>query len=300
MKIKMKLNFKEKLFLFLAVAILAGIGLGIGQFFRFNDGKLHLVFCDVGQGDAIYLKTPAGKEILIDGGPNEEVLDCLSSRQPFFDREIDILILTHPEADHLTGLIPVLQRYKVNHFITENIGNPSAVFKKFHDEVVREESKIYNPKPGDKIRLGEVEVDFYWPKTIGDKKIWSDKFDFRDNATGSESSNDYSLVFTVKYKNFSSLLTGDAESPILEQIGLPSEVTILKVPHHGSAGALSKELLGFLKPKLAVISAGGGNRFGHPTKETLKILRDSDIKILRTDQNGEVEIVSDGQRWWIE
>lgn len=297
---KMKLDFKEKLFLFLAVAILAGIGLGIGQFFHFNDGKLHLVFCDVGQGDAIYLKTPDGQEILIDGGPNEKVLNCLSSRRPFYDREIDVLILTHPEADHLTGLIPVLQRYKVNYFIAENISNPSAVFKEFHDEVIREGSKIYNSKPGDKVRLGEVEVDFYWPKTIGDKKIWLDKFDVKDNETKTESSNDYSLVFTVNYKNFSSLLTGDAESPILEQIDLPDEVTVLKVPHHGSAGALSRELLGVLKPKLAIISAGKGNRFGHPTEETLKILRDSDIKILRTDQNGEVEIVSDGQSWQIE
>lgn len=291
-------NFKRNLVLVLLAGILGAFGLGVGQFLRFNDGKLHLVFCDVGQGDAIYLKTPENWEVLIDGGPDDKVLACLSSHRPFFDREIDMLILSHPEADHLTGLIPVLKRYKINYFITENIGNPSAVFKEFRDQVIKEGPRIYNPKPGDKIRLGEIGLDFYWPKAMGDKNLWSEKFDLAENAVVSESSNDYSLVFMVKYKNFSSFLTGDAESPILERIRLPDEVTVLKVPHHGSTGALSKELLRVLKPKLSVISAGKENRFGHPTEETLKILRESDIKILRTDRDGEVEIVSDGQRWW--
>lgn len=294
-------SFKRNLILVLAAAILGGLGLGFWQFLKFNDGKLHLVFCDVGQGDAIYLKTPAGQEVLIDGGPNEKVLDCLSSRRPFYDREIEVVILTHPQADHLTGLISILKRYKIDYFITENISNQSAVFKEFHQAISAEGVQIYNPKAGDRLRLGETEINFYWPKAvIGSKNLWRNDVKDGDSPNVSGDLNNYSLVFDVHYKNFLTLQTGDAESQILEEIGnLATGVTVLKVPHHGSKNAVNEIILKKLQPKLAIISVGKGNHFGHPAEQIIKVLEDLAIKTLRTDREGEVEVVSDGESWWV-
>lgn len=295
-------SFKKQLISISAIAILGGGILGLWQFLEFNDGKLHLVFCDVGQGDGIYLKSPNGQEVLIDGGPDDKILDCLSSHRPFFDRKIEVLILTHPEADHLTGLIAVLQRYKVDSLIIENIGNDTEVYSKFRQAVIGEGMKIYNPKKGDRLRLGEAEINFYWPQSVvGQKNLWSETFDLRQSKDKISNLNDYSLVLALDYKNFSAFLSGDAESSILEKISnLDKQVAVLKVPHHGSKNALSNYLLGLLKPKLAVISVGKENRFGHPSPETLGLLKDFGIKTLRTDQEGEIEIVSDGRGWSIQ
>src|SRR3972149_9623817 len=278
-------NFKRNLILILVTAFWGSLAVGFAYFCKISDKRLHLVFCDVGQGDAIYLKTPQNFEVLIDGGPDEKVLDCLSSRRPFWDRKIDLLILTHPEADHLTGLLAVLERYQVDYLITENIFNPSAVFARFQKAVQEENLQIFSPKAGDRIKLGETEIRFFWPPAvIGKPSLWVDK---NPPAAGEtkfgESSNDYSLVFNLQYKNFSALQTGDAESSILAKTksDLP-QIAVLKVPHHGSKKALDKEILQIVKPQLAVISVGKKNRFGHPTGETLKILRDLDIKTLRT------------------
>jgi len=299
-------NFKRNLILVLAAAVFWGLGIGCWQSFRFNDGRLHLIFCDVGQGDAIYLKTPNGQEVLIDGGPDEKVLDCLSSNRPFYDRKIEVLILTHPDEDHLTGLISVLERYEVDYLITENTYNDSATFAQFRKVAIQEGMRIYNPKAGDKIRLGETEINFYWPKNVvGEEKLWLEEAssDLRVLAASSTASNlnDSSLVFGIKYKDFATLQTGDAESHILKQaITASLSPVVLKVPHHGSKETLIKEILNILNPKLAVISVGKGNRFGHPAKETLELLQERGIKILRTDEEGTIEFVSDGRTWFLE
>lgn len=298
-------NLKKNLILVFLAAILGALGIGFWQSLKFNDGKLHLVFCDVGQGDAIYVKMPAGQEVLIDGGPNERVLDCLSSHRPFFDRKIEILILTHPQADHLTGLIAVLKRYDVDYLVSENIFPSSAVFAAFRQAVAEEGLEIYNPKSGDRLRFGEAEINFYWPnEALGDKSLWMGKEKSPSPVLSLEPAadfNDYSLIFMIEYQNFISLLTGDAESQVLERISdLPSEVTVLKVPHHGSRRALNRQILDSLNPKVAVISVGKDNRYGHPAGETLSLLQDFKAKILRTDKDGEVEIIADGQRWRIE
>lgn len=288
-------KFKKQLIFILLSAFLGSFILGLWQFFRFNDGRLHLVFCDVGQGDAIYIKAPNGREALIDGGPDDRVLDCLSSHRPFFDRKIDVVILTHPEADHLRGLISVLERYKVDYLVVENIFPDSAVFAEFRRLVVKGRPTIYNPKAGDRLRLGNAQINFFWPReVVGEKKTWFGKGGLEKMG----SLNKVSLILEIKYGDFTSLQTGDAESPVLEQaLPLPEGIGVLKVPHHGSKQALSREILKVLRPQLAVISVGRGNHFGHPTPETLKLLKDFGILTLRTDQKGEVEIISDGRGW---
>jgi len=309
------------------------LGLSIGFVAQLPDGKLHLVFCDVGQGDATYIKTKKGSDILIDGGPNEKVLSCLGRHMAFYNRDIELMVLTHPHTDHFTGLIYVLERYRVKKIVLENIYVPNNdKFEAFRQKIAEEKAEIYNLKAGDKIVVDGVELTALWPKeVIGDRNLWNitnisnmtniqmnnqiskysnekaEKKECDENcqkvlgaSTVSGDLNNCSLVFLLKNNDFRALLTGDADKEVLSKINELKEgngefdfrekpLDLLKAPHHGSKHSLSTTLLYQLKPKMAVISVGK-NSFGHPASEILKILRDEDIKILRTDKNGEVEI----------
>jgi competence protein ComEC len=234
--------------------------------FSWPDNKLHLIFCNVGQGDAIlisYQKT----QILIDGGPDNLVLNCLSHHLPFWDRQIEMVVLTHPEKDHFGGLIDVIKRYNLKYLIS------SASWP----EGGRKTTVL---KAGDEIRLGKINLSVLWPREINQERKL----------------NENSLVLKLAFGSFQALLTGDLPGEIENQLDL-TPVEVLKVAHHGSLYSTSQAFLEKVKPKLAVISVGK-NKFGHPTKETLKRLEDLGIKVLRTDQNGEIEIVSDGQAWY--
>lgn len=235
--------------------------------FSLPDNKLHLIFCDVGQGDAIlisYQKT----QILIDGGPDNRVLSCLSRHLPFWDRRLEVVILTHPEEDHFGGLIDVIKRYNLKYLISSSWpegGRKTTVLK-----------------TGDEIHLGKINLSVLWPKEINQ---------------GGEL-NESSLVLKLAFGSFCALLTGDIPSKIEDQLDRIGPCQVLKVAHHGSRYSTSEEFLEKVRPVLAVISVGP-NSFGHPTEEVIKKLRDLDIKILRTDQNGEIEVVSDGRSWHI-
>lgn len=112
----------------------------LGGFFfyqnaRLNDGKLHVIVCDVGQGDGILIRTPSGDDILVDGGPDDSILNCLSDHLPFWDRTIELMVLTHPHTDHAAGLVYVLKRYTVLHFVTEKVLGATATYKRLEDEL---------------------------------------------------------------------------------------------------------------------------------------------------------------------
>ena len=248
--------------------------------FSLPDNKLHLVFCDVGQGDAIlisYQKT----QILIDGGPDNRVLSCLSRHLPFWDRRLEVVILTHPEEDHFGGLVDVIKRYNVNYFVVNSLEKKSTSFEAFYRLVLGRKSSVYSPKAGEKIKIGALELLILWPR----EKLYVTEL------------NDNSIVLKLAFGHFSALLPGDLSTKFENQLDL-TPVEVLKVAHHGSQYSTSQTFLEKIKPKLAVVSVGK-NKFGHPTKETLKRLEDLGIKVLRTDQNGEIEIVSDGKSWYI-
>lgn len=249
------------------------------------DNKLHIYFFDVGQGDSIFIKTPQNYQILIDGGPGNKVLYELGKAMPFYDRTIDLVILTHPHADHVIGLIEVLKRYQIEQVLINSITYDSAEYQTFLNLV--EELKIKkNPfLAGDQIKLKDsVVLESSWPKRQ------TDIFETLDV-------NRASMIFRLSYGNFSALFTGDAElseeNP--ELISFEWErVNVFKVPHQGSKGAVTREPLLKLKPKLAVILVGP-NKFGHPSDEVLELLESAGSEILRTDQDGTVEVVSDGE-----
>src|SRR3972149_6635312 len=188
---------------YLSLVLLSLFFLG-GIFFyqsaKINDGKLHLVVCDVGQGDAIYLKTPSGKDILVDGGPNDSVLNCLTNNMPFWDRTIDLIVLTHPDADHITGLVPVLERYNVLHFVTSKTTKTTAIYKKFLNALEKEGLELKYIFAKDRIDFGDGTVsNIIWPKAEL----------FSQTVAGSKV-NEYSVIQLLSYGNFQILLTGDA------------------------------------------------------------------------------------------
>jgi len=256
----------------------------------FFDGKLHVVFCNVGEGDGIFIRTPTAKNILIDGGPNDLILTCLSKHMPFWDRKIDIIFLSHPHADHLTGLISVLNRYQVMHYVTEKVEN-QTILEKAEKKLLADKKLTANYfSEGDKITVsGKTQFKTLWPsKEMIDLRLKSTKNDNLDL-------NGFALGQLLVYKNFKVLFTSDLEIPAIDRIAEKAgRVTVLKVSHHGSKNGLDKTVLNFTAPKLAVISVGK-NSYGHPTSLVLNLLKNAGIKTLRTDQMGDIEIISDGE-----
>jgi competence protein ComEC len=275
---------KVKLASLLLIILLTFLGLLI---FGRPDGKLHINFCDVGQGDAIFLRSPQGKDILIDGGPDARVLDCISSMMPFYDRTLELVVLTHPQADHLVGLIEVLKRFKVEKIFTTGATNETAEFEAWQKAKGEEHAESFQAKKGQKI---------YLEKNLSGEVFWPPELFFVDEI------NDTSIVLKIDYFDFCLLLTGDAGKSVwfnLSSGGGLSSCFLLKVPHHGSKNGLDEILLSQTLPKVAVISVGQNNSYGHPHKEILDLLEKYNIRILRTDKNGTIEIVSDGKRWWL-
>lgn len=249
------------------------------------DRNLNLVFCDVGQGDAI-LVNYGTTQILVDGGPDSKVVSCLSRHMPFWDRKIEVVILTHPQEDHYGGLVDVVRRYKVENFIRPDVEGTSIGWEVLKEELTKHPTVVVHfVNSGESIRYSNLHFDILNPS---------------QGFVGSDL-NEYSVVGNLSFGEFDALLTGDVVPPVTDELAsrITQEVEILKVPHHGSKNGLTNDLLEAANPKLAVISVGKNNRYGHPHEETLKILRDKDIKILRTDEDGEVEIISDGKGWWV-
>ncbi len=290
---------------FLLTSLLITFGLLVGVITSYPDNNLHLIFCDVGQGDAI-LAIQGKTQVLIDGGPNNQVLDCLSKHLPFWDKELELVILTHPESDHLTGLVAVLERYNVRQLVSNSLVTETGVFSKFRQEVLKGKIPVYSPRVGDKIKVGKLVFKILFPEEkLGDELVWR----ATDNsqvlgAVYQGSFNETVIVSQLEYGKFKALLTGDIGvdqerkmEPELEK------VDVLKVAHHGSKYSTSSEFLEKVMPNAAIISVGAANRYGHPTQEVLERLRNSDLangqaRVLRTDIDGEVEIVSDGESWY--
>ncbi len=268
------------------ISLVLVVGLIWAAIFSLPDNQLHLVFCDVGQGDAILIYQ-GSNQILVDGGPNQSVLNCLSNHMPFWDREIEMVVATHPDADHITGLIDVIERYNVKYFVLNSVGKDSAVYREFEKAVLEEKTPVYFPEKGDKINLELIKLAVLWPQS--QEKVLG-------ATTMEKEANETSVVLQLSYGDFDVLLTGDISSQIESLLNL-EDVEVLKVAHHGSKYSTSEEFLKESQPELAVISVGK-NSFGHPTKEVLEKLSNLGIKVMRTDQEGEIEVVSNGETWY--
>jgi len=256
---------------------------------------LEINFFDVGQGDAIFIETPPGHQILIDGGPDMSVLEKLGKEMPFYDRTIDLIILTHPEHDHVAGLIEVLKRYKVENILWTGVLRDTAEYQEWEKVLTKEqeEANIYIAKAGQKIIFSST----LRSEKGGEIKVL---FPFQDlEGQTMKNTNNTSIVTKLIFGESSFLFTGDAYKVIErklseEKINLDSD--ILKVSHHGSKTSTDEEFLKRVSPKVAVISVSKDNHYGHPHPETLAVLNKYDINILRTDRDGDIKMVSDGRK----
>lgn len=255
-------------------------GILVTAFFQMPDDKFHVYFLDVGQGDSVFIKTPNGQQIIVDGGADSVVIERLGDVMPFWDKSIDLVVLTHPHADHVGGLVDVLKRYKV-----DGVLFTGAVYEdSFYDEFLKEIDEQNIP-----VDIADEKADFHFDDVFFDviypfEQIAGDSF---------ENINNSSIAMRVIYKDKEILLTGDSEKEVEAELvlsGADLSADILKAGHHGSKTANSLEFLGKVKPDFFAISCGIGNKFGHPHKETLENLKQAGInKIYRTDIDGTID-----------
>jgi len=291
---------EKKIILSVALFLLVLNILAWQEVFVLNGNRLLKVdFLDVGQGDSVFIETPNDHHILIDGGPNSTVLAKLNKILPFWDRKIDLIILTHPESDHMTGILDVLQRYKVGYFLWSGVVKDDAenkklaiLLKKVSDQQNNFLAKLNNYQPtkvltvsaGQEIKAGDVLINVLYP------------FESVAGKGSKNTSNDTCIVNKITYGKDSFLFTGDIDAKAEKELVDSREnilANVLKVAHHGSKYSTSDLFLENVKPEYAVIEVGK-NTYGHPTSEVLNRLAKFDIKMFRTDKDGDVKFVSDG------
>ncbi len=254
--------------------------------------SLKIVFCDVGQGDAILIQIPQNYDILIDGGPDNSVLSCLGENMPFYDRKIESIILTHPDADHSTGLVEILKRYEIGEVWLTGMDHDIAGYTEFLSLIKENDITRRVAKAGEIVFQDEkVKLKILYPKEdLEGKKV--------------SNSNNTSVVVKLVYQSFSVIFTGDLEEnkqkDIIGQPSIEISADIFKVSHHGSANGLLTEFLSQVNPEVAVISVGEKNRYGHPSPIILdKLNAMPGLKIFRTDKQGDIKIFSDGKDYQI-
>ncbi|MCX6791607.1 MAG: MBL fold metallo-hydrolase [Candidatus Gottesmanbacteria bacterium] len=199
------------------------------------DGKLHMFFCNVGQGDAVYIRFPDGRDMLVDGGPNDMVLQCLGRHMPFWDREITMVVNSHPQNDHLKGLVSVLNRYKVDYVVRSHLLSASDVYAQFVSAIKTHHIPERLVTGGEHITIGLTSLSVIWPSETQIARM-QPVGAVLGVSTDAEL-NDGCVVFFLRYGSFDALFPGDADSHVEGQYTgdqlADGQVELLKVPHHG-------------------------------------------------------------------
>lgn len=257
------------------------------------DGRLHVTVLDVGQGDAILLQGPSGGRMLIDTGPDpDRLLMLLDQRIPVWDRRLDVVVLTHPHEDHVAGLALLLTRYKVGEVVEDGMLGPGPSDAAYRAELAAQGRTTRVVAAGDRLWLDGARLDVDWPLPGNVPR----------NPPGSgKDINDASVVLELHFGARDMLLPGDAEEEIDPQLlaaglaqRLGPQLDVLKVAHHGSRTATTQALLDALHPRIALISVGADNDYGHPAPETIARLQGSGAQVFRTDLDGSIEISTNG------
>jgi competence protein ComEC len=280
-------KFKLGFWIFLCLLI---VTFGIWHSVLLNGGKqLQVSVLNIGQGDSIYIKAPNGVEMIIDGGPDQKLLSELGSVMPFFDKYIDLIVVTNPDKDHYAGFIDMLDRYKVGKVLEPGTISSTPTYHSFEEKIKEKGVEKIIAHRGQKVMLDEkrnVYLEILFP----------------DRDASGMSTNEGSLVSKLVYGNTCMILQGDSPAEIeryLLSISNPQDFKcqILKVGHHGSRTSTSKEYVEAIDPQYALISLGQDNRYGHPHKEVLETLGNAGIEILRTDLESRITFVSDRVEW---
>lgn len=250
-------------------------------YFESREG-LQIIFFDVGQGDSILIQNNGSTQILIDGGPDDRVLSKLGRELPFWDRSLDAVILTHPDRDHIAGLLKVLRRYRVGLVLWTGVRHSNTEYQEWIKLLENKKIPTVIVYAGKRVRIDKgTALDILTPfENLEGKSV--------------KKLNDTSVIGKLRQGQRSILLMGDASRSVERRLLFESygalDSDFLKVGHHGSKTSTSEEFLRAVSPETAVISAGRKNRYGHPHQEVLERLEEFGIKILRTDLNGDISL----------
>jgi competence protein ComEC len=278
---------KKQTILFLLIFILLNF-YSWNFLFSIYKEELEVTFFDVGQGDAIFIKTPQNHYILIDGGPDDVVLEKLEKKLPFYNRSIDLVVLTHPHYDHISGIIEVLERYKVKNILYTGVIGEGSIFSKWK-ELTKEEYRL--ARAGQRVSANDFSLIILYPaENLKNKEV--------------EDLNEASIISRLVFGEKSFLFMGDAyiaqEKEIIrykedcEKEGREQcdvfeiNSTVLKIGHHGSSSSSSENFLAEVNPKIAVIMVGENNKYGHPNEDVIERLKEKGIVIKRTDKDGDI------------
>ena len=251
-----------------------------------EEAYLRVDFLDVGQGDSILVTSPSGIQILVDAGSDRSVLRALGEVMDFSDREIDVIVATHPDADHIGGFPDVFDRFSVSAVVGTNASSDTKTFQNFKNKIAQEGANSVSAERGMVLDLGAgVFAQLLFPYA-------------GTTITG----NDASVIVKIIYEDTSVLLTGDAGRGVEEHLvsteGSLLESDILKIGHHGSKTSTSQKFLETVNPVISIISAGEDNRYGHPHSEVTNLLTSIGVPYVGTYKEGTVTLFSDGQRVW--
>lgn len=240
---------------------------------------------DIGQGDALFIETPDHYQILIDGGPNANVVQKLGEIMPFWDRTIDLVVLSHPHVDHVSGLIEILKRYEVAAILESNAAYETNEHELWQRARSEEGALFYSAEQGMRVEAGRyASISVLHPFSRADNRRFKNV-------------HDANVVLMLDYGDTEFLLMGDAEDETehaLIERGLLQDIEVLKVGHHGSRTSTSPAFLSVIQPEIAAVSAGEKNRYGHPAKDVIERLQAFGVEILRTDLSGSIRLQSDG------
>ena len=246
-----------------------------------NLQELEINYIDVGQGNAVLIKSN-DKTLLIDGGNRSNSSYYYNFIKNKNVKKIDYMIASHYDEDHIAGLISILENYEVSNVLCPNYKKDTKIYKSFKKSLKKSNANIVYPKKGDEFNISDANIQILWP-----------------NEYKKGVDNDNSIVVKLRYGNMSFLFPADASTNVEDQLiysGFNLKSDVLMLGHHGSKYSTSKQFLKEVDPKLAVISVGKNNRYGHPSIRVLKILNDKNIKILRTDKDGDISIKCDGKK----
>lgn len=245
------------------------------------NGVIEIDYFDVGQGDSALIQVN-GKSMLIDAGTNDTEDTLVQMIKDEGIKKLDYVIGTHPHEDHIGGLDKVIDNFEVGEIIMPEVKNTTKTFESVLKSAAKKEKKIKKAKPGIEIDLGEgTNVEVFSPGKDKYKEL-----------------NNYSPIMKITYGENSFLFTGDAEKEVEKEVinnGYNLKSDVIKVGHHGSTTSTTEEFLNLVNPEIAVISVSKENTYGHPEKKILDRLKNKNIKILRTDEIGSIEIISDGK-----
>jgi len=279
------------------------ISLFIGNFFIWQpifggyfSSLLEVTFFDVGEGDSILISPPVFQgilrnrfQILMDGGAQSDIVEKIAQEVPLFDRRIELVILTHPDKDHIRGLFEVLETFKVERVLMPEIGDieeEKELYSSFKKLIREKNIETLAAEEGQKLSFADkINLLIFWPP----------------RALISKKANDFSVVAKFSFNQINFLFTGDISKKIEYQLlarDFDIESEILKIAHHGSHFSTSEYFLDKVSPGVAIISVGD-NTYGHPSQEVLDLISKYDIKLFRTDELGDIKIFSDGKRYEI-